>query len=356
VNGAEPERIARARRVLDAAGRIHEQRAALAPSIAEATGLSSAGVELGFAYLERDAPERDLATLVSNASRGQWVHVVLSANVFVAPVRALVLAAAAASKVTVRPSPRDPTLAAALVLALDDPSIRLARGRDVSEVNADVIHVYGRDATIAAVRRSARTGTRVVGHGAGLGVVVLSRSADLDAAASAMAADFVAFDQRGCLSPRIVWVEGDSDRARRAAVLVHEELARWGHRVPRGRLDDFEREQARQWLDTLAFAGHLWLGADHAVGLLPGSEPTLLGPPGRHVQVAHIESLAELPSVLEPIARFVVAVGSDSPAALAGLAPEHARISALGQMQRPPLDGPVDRRLGETLVHAPHAF
>jgi hypothetical protein len=43
-------------------------------------------------------------------------------------------------------------------------------------------------------------------------------------------------------------------------------------------------------------------------------------------------------------ARFVVAIGSDDPQAAAAIAPEHARVSPLGRMQLPPLDGPVDRR------------
>ncbi len=41
---------------------------------------------------------------------------------------------------------------------------------------------------------------------------------------------------------------------------------------------------------------------------------------------------------------MIVAVGTDDPAAHGAIAPPHARVSALGEMQRPKFDGPVDRR------------
>ena len=48
--------------------------------------------------------------------------------------------------------------------------------------------------------------------------------------------------------------------------------------------------------------------------------------------------------ILEPMLRSIVAVGSDDEQSARELAPPWARISALGRMQRPPLDGPVDLR------------
>jgi hypothetical protein len=46
-----------------------------------------------------------------------------------------------------------------------------------------------------------------------------------------------------------------------------------------------------------------------------------------------------------PIARFVAAIGFDDPAFTAADLLDHAvRVSAVGRMQRPVLDGPVDVR------------
>jgi hypothetical protein len=62
------------------------------------------------------------------------------------------------------------------------------------------------------------------------------------------------------------------------------------------------------------------------------------------VTVIAVPSPEAVVSALSPIARFVVAVGTDDLASLGSMAPAHARRSVLGAMQRPPLDGPVDRR------------
>jgi hypothetical protein len=62
------------------------------------------------------------------------------------------------------------------------------------------------------------------------------------------------------------------------------------------------------------------------------------------VHVVPAGGRAELRAILAPLARYVVAVGADDPGVAAEVAPTHARVSALGAMQRPPLDGPVDRR------------
>jgi hypothetical protein len=220
-----------------------------------------------------------------------------------------------------------------------DPAITLTHERDVAVVAADEVHVYGSDATIAAVRARARPGVTVRGHGAGMGAAVVSDRADVPIAADALAADVVAFDQRGCLSPRIAFVRGDEASAGAFAAALHERLAEWSRRVPRGSLSVEERVDVARWRATVGFAGRLWTADDHVVGL---AAAPAVPPAGRHVLVVPAPSPEALTSALAPLALHVVAVGTDDPRDIAW--PPHARLSALGQMQRPPLDGPVDRR------------
>jgi hypothetical protein len=340
------ERVADVRRLLVAARRVYEGRAALVPAIVVSTGLSPEGVELGFASLERQAADEELHALVQAAGVARHVHVVLSANVFVAALRALALAVAAAPRVTIRPSPRDPVLARALVEALADPAISLREDRDAGTSGADVVHVYGRDATVARVREQlrARSGVRVLGHGAGLGVALVTEGACLDRAAEALALDVAAFDQRGCLSPRVAFVVGDALRARAFAFELDSKLANLDLRIPRGALSSDERAETNRWRDAVVFAGDLRDGPEHAVAFVPGPAALAIPPAGRHVLVVAGADLAGAQRALAPLAPLVVTVGSDDPASAATVAPAHARIAALGQMQRPPLDGPVDRR------------
>jgi hypothetical protein len=337
------DRVAGVSRLLAAAERVYRQRAASILDIARTTGLTVEGVELGFECLEREASADDLRSLVQGAGTASHVHVILSANVFVAPLRALAVARAAAERVTIRPSPRDPVLAQALVREAGDEAIRIDLERDVAAVDATEIHVYGRDATISEVRARARTGVTVRGHGAGMGVALVTGADDVELAAKALAVDVVLFDQRGCLSPRVVVAIGDATRGRRLLGALHRQLEGWGARVPRGELRPEERAEAARWVDTMRFAGSVSTGPHHAVGI--PAEPSLLVPPaGRHVLVVASETLAAARAALAPLAAFVVVVGCNDPGSAAALVPSDVRIAALGRMQRPPLDGPVDRR------------
>jgi hypothetical protein len=333
-------RAADVRRLLVASRALHASRSTLAPRIAADTGLTLAGVELGFESLERDASAADLSALLDAAGDARHVHVVLSANVFVAPLRAIALARAAGAVVTVRPSPRDPTLARALLELARDPDVTLLEERDVAQIPATRIDVYGRDGTIAAVRARARGGVGVRGHGPGLGVAVVG-AAPLATAAGSVAVDVAAFDQRGCLSPRVVLVVGGLPRAEAFAEELHAALRTLGARVPRGTLLATEDREASRWRDAVTFAGRLLAGVDHAVAVLPSVLPAAIPPPGRHVLVVPVSPAGGVAAAMAPFARHVVAVGSDDPDVPA---PSHARRSPLGAMQRPPLDGPVDRR------------
>jgi hypothetical protein len=311
------------RKVLDAAAKVARDAAIVDPLVSS-TGLSRHGVELALArHVETSASEEDIASLVAHAGTTKHVHVVLSANVFVAAVRGVAIAFGASDHVTVKPSRREPVFAKALVDALADPRVTIGDGEGASE-----IHVYGRDETIAEVR-AAHPGVRVRGHGAGMGIAIVTR--DFADAARALAEDVIPFDQRGCLSPRVAYVRGDVDAFAR---LLFEALESRGREIPRGALH--EAEEATRWCDTIAYAGTLHRGETCAVGV---ADVRAIPPTGRHVLVR------PFPPTLGDDARFVVAVGSDmSPDESRTIAPPYARISVLGMMQRPPLDGPVDRR------------
>jgi hypothetical protein len=335
------ERVRDVRRLLDAARQVYEKRHELVPPLVRTTGLSPEGVLLGFESLERDASDAELRALLESAGDAAHVHVILSANVFVGALRALALARAAAPRVTIRPSPRDPILTEALVVAASDPAVVVTSERDPRASDADRIDVYGGAAAMEQVRERARPGVSVRAHGPGLGVAFVTRAADPVDASRRLAEDVVAFDQRGCLSPRVVLVEGDLPRAESFADALHRSLGEWAVRVPRGLLAEEERADARRWQESLAFAGRIWSGSQHAVGL---GDRLLVPPTGRHVQVLPVADALRASQLLAPIAEAIVTMASDDPEQVRHVAPAHARIAALGRMQRPPLDGPVDRR------------
>jgi len=357
------DRVRDVRRLLAAAESVFHARARWAGAIAASTGLSPEGVELGFASLERHATDDELRALVASAGDAPHVHVVLSANVFVAPLRALAVARAAAPRVSVRSSSRDPVLTRALVEAAGDRAIALVDERDVAAVlppGEGEVHVYGRDETIADVvaRLAHRPDVTVRGHGAGLSLAVVTRAAAIESAAELVARDVVLFDQRGCLSPRIVAVEGDRSRARAFAAALHDRLSAWALQVPRGALLPDEDADARRWRDAMAFAGEVLQAKGHTIAVAPAGAPWWLPPPGRHVQVVAQDRLGDLSIPMAPLAPFVVAIGTDDAVRLGeamgawparteearGRTRRAIRLSGLGRMQRPAFDGPVDLR------------
>jgi len=309
------------------------------------SGLSSEGVELALTeHLEVAITDADLEALLAAVEVAPRCHVILAANVCTAALRAIALGLAASSSVTIRHSRRDPGLAPILAREL---------GLTLTDVLAaapgDALHVYGSDATIAAVRGAAAPGVIVHGHGTGLGIAIISDDADLDAAAQALAADVSPFDQRGCLSPRFALVEGHEDRAAAFAAALDAALRDLGDRVPRGPLDDATRSAIALYGAALDAVGERFAGPQHLVGLDPAPRTLPLPPAARVVHVVPA-SAASGATLLAPWARFLTTVGGAGRGALLdainALAPA-ARRAPLGRMQRPPLDGPVDRRVLE---------
>ena len=273
---------------------------------------------------------------------------VLSAGLLTAPLRAIALARAAGRRVTVHPSQRDPRFAELLVEELGAPDVRLAGRFCGADFRGQELHVYAADETIRTLRASVSPAVRVRAHGHGFGIVWVQTPGET--AARQVAEDVVDFDQRGCLSPRVVFVpESAADAFARELADRLEVLATV---LPRGPLSDDERQQAVRYRDTLHFAGTLHEGAAHLVGVVAAGAPLLVPPPGRHVHVAAVSSRAEVAAKLGPLARFVTTIGSDVavPTALsfdlaASLGAPQARVAPLGAMQTPPLDGPVDNRI-----------
>lgn len=335
------ERAGDVRSLVAAARLLVNNRRELIPELVRSTGLSSQGVESALLHhLELEASNKELAALVKGAGDTEAVHVILSANVFVAALRAIAIARAASNDVRVSPSSRESAFARALVEAAADPAITLTTSLS-STLERGEIHVYGRDATIAAVRTSARPGVTVRGHGAGMGLACVLAKDNLEDSARLLAEDVTAFDQRGCLSPRIAFVEGDDLRARAFAECLHHALNAQEAMIPRGFLSDEERGEALRYADTVAFAGVLWRAEAHAVGL---AASLIIPPAGRHVHVVSRLTLVEMHAAVAPIASKIVALGISDPSRARDLGVVHARISSLGKMQHPPLDGPVDLR------------
>jgi len=311
------------------------------------TGLSPQGIELAFRHslgpeLEPSAP--DLARLVATAPAAAHIHVLLSASVFTAAHRAIALALAGSALVTVRPSRREPAFATLLSEAAPGlfavvPALEPKAGEHV--------YAYGSSAALTDFRKSLPSGVVFHGHGPGFGAIVLDESAcgreELAQVARAIALDTAVFDQRGCLSPRVVLVEGEPEAARRVATALAEALGTLEHSVPLGRLAPEEVAEVTRYRDASVYRGLLFAAGS---GFVATAEANALriAPVGRNLEVLAVRDAA---AVLAPHAKHLTTLGVRGSASLTSrlraIAPR-ARAAGVGAMQAPALDGPVDLR------------
>jgi hypothetical protein len=334
---------------------VEERSESLVAELAAESGLSPEGVVLALdRVLEHDADEHAIARFVAKAPARTAVSVVLAANVFVAPLRAVAWALAHSGRVTVRTSRRArrftarllesaPTLVENVVHASpsDDPEADLESLVAALPIGG-ALHVYGGEGAVDAARRATagREDLALDLHGPGFGAIVAT-AAELAAQADDVAFDVSVFDQRGCLSPRVALVLGGGD----ALGPLAQALGRFGQKVPRGELDPATRSALRRAVDAATFAEGARVGPHHAV-LAHGYAETLpLPPAGRALALVTVADLDGAIALLRAHAHGLASIGAPRAlhAALASAFP-FVRLAELGAMQRPPLDGPVDRR------------
>ncbi|MDR0359225.1 MAG: acyl-CoA reductase [bacterium] len=214
----------------------------------------------------------------------------------------------------------------------------------------DAVVAYGADEAIAGVRRLAPPRARFIeyGHRVSLGVLCRERlgRADTTDLAERAAYDVARFDQQGCLSPHLLYVEegGEADAGAFAEALAGA-LERWSRTVPRGRLTAEERARVAEVLREHEFRSAAGGGAVHRgdewavlVDRSPAFAPSCLN---RVVWVKPVPDAAALGDLLAPIRGHLqtvgLAAGPDREAAVAEVlgACGADRVCPLGQMGDP---------------------
>ncbi|HLY38263.1 MAG TPA: acyl-CoA reductase [Candidatus Binatia bacterium] len=276
---------------------------------------------------------------------------VLASNVPALALPAIALGCLAGAAVVVKSGRRDPVSAPAFArtLAAVDPDLAATvvatywPGGDVAREEvvlrrADVAIVTGGTSALGAL--GARLGRGLVAHGPRASAAVVGRAADVDAAAEALALDVAIHDQRGCLSPHAVWVEGD---ARGFARTLARALDATAIAFPLGPADVEERAAAR------VFAAEAeWRPGMEVFGGVVYEEADVFRPtPGlRTVRVHPLGRIDDFPTRLAPGAVECLAVAGLDPVLLA---PELrargvSRVCRPGRMQRPSIRWPRGQR------------
>jgi acyl-CoA reductase LuxC len=220
---------------------------------------------------------------------------------------------------------------------------------------AQRIVVFGDDTTIEDVKRRAPGGTHVVGYGSAYSLGFVPAACDLAIAADAAALDVALFDQRGCLSPQTIYVEGDEARSILFAHGLSRALGELGERLPRAKAGAAEQAAVAEFVRRLMVRalpprthalGTVFIGrqagggvADYVVGVEPFSGPQCAGF-GRIVIVKPCVDAAQAAAAASTLRHHLDSVGiaGQSTATLHQLfgSAGALRVCALGEMQRPP--------------------
>jgi acyl-CoA reductase-like NAD-dependent aldehyde dehydrogenase len=139
---------------------------------------------------------------------------------------------------------------------------------------ADLVVVYGGEEVVGSMRRRARPGQRLVVHGPRFSAGIVTAPAldrDLPALADQVARAVAYFDQQGCVSPHVVWVEDPGgDRTDAFASAVADALRGVEVQLPRGDITPAEASQIHQERGAAELRGH----AGRAVRVLAGKGTT----------------------------------------------------------------------------------
>ncbi len=309
------------------------------------------------AALERAQPSESAPTVLA----------ILPGNILGPAVTCAYCAAAAGARLMLKSSSRELHLAeivAAQFEGLGPPiagALRAMRwsGGDPdfeSKVFPQVQHivVFGDDATVEDVKRRAPHGTTLKGYGSAYSVGFVSSQNDMGAAADAAALDVALFDQRGCLSPQTIYVEGDEARAILFSHALAGALGRVGLALPRARPGEAEKAAVAEFvrrlrvralppkthaLETVLIGPDIGGVPEYVVGAEPYSSPVCAGF-GRIVVVKPCRDAAQAAGAAKTLGRRLDSVGiagQIAQASRAALGDSGAtRICTLGEMQRPP--------------------
>jgi len=239
----------------------------------------------------------------------------------------------------------------------------------------DCVTATGHDETLTAIQRRLPRRTRFVGYGHRVSFAFVTSGvlSGLNAkkVVERAAADVTAWNQLGCLSPHVIYVEtGGKILPEQFAVMLSEELARREEVEPRGELSVEESaviSSRRSFYEVRAACseeGNFGLNAEPIVTRLWGSEDSTawtvvyesdgrfqMSCLNRFIYVKSVEDLDKALAGADGVRDQVSTVGLAAPEDKAqALATQLARwgvtrVCSLGSMQEPPLMWRHDGRL-----------
>ncbi len=223
---------------------------------------------------------------------------------------------------------------------------------DLAYGRADMVVASGSDASLAAIRKRTRGRFIGYGHKVSFGLVTKESLTEAEEIAHKAAYDVALYDQQGCLSPQLIYVEeGGAVTPEEFAALLATGLAHWQTELPRGPVSpevSTAIRRARDEAEWQALAGKDIVlhaspnGTDWT--MVYDADPTFVQSPlYRTIRVKPLRDITQLGGILEAWRPYLEAVGvAAGPERIAILADTLgalgvSRVCPIGTMQLPPL-------------------
>jgi len=213
---------------------------------------------------------------------------------------------------------------------------------------ADFVIAYGSDGSIADIQTLIPPNTPRIFHGHKLSFGAIAREAISEDSAKKVAIDIARYDQGGCLSPHLYYVEADGTTTPLDfAQQVAESLKELAFSLPKGRCNEKTASQIQQLRGTVPLKGGTVFespdGVDWTV-LYDPSPVFTASPLGRCIWIKPVANLSAIPSLIQPVQKVIQAIGIAIPEPRASKTVESlsqgggCHICEIGEMQRPPLN------------------
>lgn len=356
-----------ARRLIDETDPIRHEADELLPGV---TGYSPAMIKITLDHMARDwctpALERlihaelrhpgALDAFVLDVSRGTRVHAsgpalmvhILSGNVPGVAVTSLVRALLVKSASLAKTASREPVLAPLFARALAEFDADLGRclavmywrsgdvaAERAATAHADAVMFYGGAEAAREIRGRLDSAVTLIEHGprVSFGIVMRESLNDRDAAralASAVARATALFDQQGCVSPQLVYVEtGAPVSPKEFAALVANALEEVAHTLPRGPLSPAEAaaiHELRASAEFRSIAGEnvdVFASVDTSATVIFETDAAFAGSPlNRVLRVKAVADADLIPGLLGPARHLLQTAALSGPSArIEALAP-----------------------------------
>lgn len=260
----------------------------------------------------------------------------------------------------------EPRLASCIaVLGWESGTVEAEQLEEVLFRRADLVTATGTDDSVSEIKRSWAASSPVrsrfiaYGHRFSLGFIgkeSIGSKEKMGETARAAAWDIILYDQQGCLSPHLFYVEGAHHLPAEFAKTLGSALEEIGRELPRGRVEpgaSSQIQQARSVAEMKKAAGETAElfgspgGTDWTV-ILEADPDIVLSPLYRTIRIKPIAKLEDVAKHLGPWKAHLQAAGIAvaesrrlSLAELLGRAGFN-RICPVGKMQNPPADWPQD--------------